>query len=122
VSALVEDVNGDGVPEVLLGRTDGFVNVFKLSDGSLTGLVSTGQPIVGMAVLKGKDGKPCLAVGTKFGVHLFAPSGVRRDGSDYKKIGSQDMPVAAFAGPGGKNKDRVYVVGPDGNVTILVVK
>ena len=76
--------------DVLLARTDGFVNVLKLTDGSLIGLMSTGQPIIGMAVLKGKDGKPRLAVGTKMGVHLF--------GSDLKLIGSQPMPVAAFAG------------------------
>jgi len=30
--------------------------------------------------------------------------------------------AAAFAGPGGKDKDRVYVVGPDGSVSVLVLK
>jgi hypothetical protein len=114
IAAAVEDFNGDGVPEVLLGRLDGFVNVLKLTDGSLLGLMSTGQPIVGMAVLKGKDGKACLAVATKFGVHLF--------GNDFKRVGTQAMPVAAFAGPGGKDKDRVYVVGPDGSVNVLKIR
>jgi hypothetical protein len=31
-------------------------------------------------------------------------------------------PAVAFVGPGGKNKDRVYVVDAAGNVTILTVK
>jgi hypothetical protein len=117
VAALVEDINGDGVPEVLLARTDGFVNVLRLTDGSLSGLMSTGHPIVGMAVLKGQGGKHCLAIGTKFGVHLFAP-----DQNGYQKLGSTALPVAAFAGPGGPQRDRVYVVDPAGCVTVLVLK
>ncbi len=117
VAALVEDLNGDGVLEVLLARLDGFVNVLKLTDGSLIGLMSTGQPIIGMAVLKGQDGNPCLAVGTKFGVHVFAA-----DQNGYQKIGSMALPVAAFAGPGGPQRDRVYVVDPAGRVTVLVLK
>jgi hypothetical protein len=121
-AVLAQDINGDGVPEVFLARQDGFVNVFKLADGSSLGLLNTGEPILGLAVLKGKDGRPRLAVGTKMGVHLFAPTGVRRDGSDLKLIGSQPMPVAAFAGPGGKDKDRVYVVDAAGNVTVLTLK
>ena len=116
---LVEDVNGDGVPELLLAREDGFVSVFKLSDGSLLGQLNTGQSVRGMAVLKDKLGKPCLAVGNKLGVYLFGndPSGAK-----FKTIGSYPLPVAAFAGPGGKNKDRVFVVGSSGNITILTLK
>ncbi len=57
VAALVEDLSGDGVPEVLLGRVDGFVNVFRLADGALLGSVSTGQPLVGMAVIKTASGQ-----------------------------------------------------------------
>jgi hypothetical protein len=117
VAALVEDLDGDGVPEVFLARVDGFVNVLKLADGSLIGLMSTGQPIVGMAVLKGRDGKPCLAVGTKFGVHLFAA-----DPNGYHKLGSTSLPIAAFAGPGGPHRDRVYVVDPAGCVRVLVLE
>jgi hypothetical protein len=98
---------------------DGFVNVFKISDGSLVALPSTGQPIVGMAMLKGKDGKPVLAVGTKFGAHAFAADSSK---AGFKKIGSQAMPVAAFAGPGGTNRDRVFVVGSSGAVSILTLK
>jgi hypothetical protein len=69
-----------------------------------------------LAIVKGRDGKDCLAVGTKFGVHLF--------GGDLKPIGSHKFstPAAGFAGPGGKDKDRVYVVDVAGNVTILTVK
>ena len=80
------------------------------------GLLSTGEPILGIAALKGKDGKPCLAVGTKFSVQLF--------GSDLKLIGKHKygVPAAAFAGPGGKECDRVYVVGTDGKVTVLVLR
>jgi hypothetical protein len=117
VAALVEDINGDGIPEVLLARIDGFINFLKLTDGSLIGLICTGQPVVGMAVLKGKDGKPRLAVGTRFGVHLFA-----HGENGYQKLGITAMPVAAFAGPGGPQRDRVYVVDPAGYVTVLVLK
>jgi hypothetical protein len=115
-AALAGDIDSDGVPEVFLARQDGFVNVFKLADGARLGLLNTGEPILGMAMLKGKGGKPCLAVGTKFGVHLF--------GADLKEIGSHQLtvPAAGFAGPGGKDKDRVYVVDVAGNVTVLVLK
>jgi hypothetical protein len=116
VAALMADLNGDGVPKVFLARLDGFVNVLKLADGSVEGLLNVGEPILGLAILRGKDGKACLAVGTKFGVHLF--------GGDLKPIGSHEFstPAAGFAGPGGKDKDRVYVVDVAGKVTILTVK
>jgi len=113
-AALLEDLNGDGVPEVLLGRHDGFVNILKLADGTPLGMLNTGEPILGMAMLKGKDGKPCLAVGTKFAVHLF--------GADLKTIGRQAIAAVAFAGPGGKNRDRVYVVDAAGQVTVLTLR
>ena len=59
---------------------------------------------------------PRIVVGTRFGVQVF--------GTDLKKIGGVSLPAqaAAFAGPGGKDKDRVYVVGPDGSVSVLVLK
>ena len=114
VAALAEDVNGDGVPEVFLARLDGFVNVFKVADGASLGLLSIGEPVLGMAMLKGKDGKPQLAVGTKFGVHLFGP--------DLKPLGHQAVAAAAFAGPGGKERDRVYVIDMAGRVTILMIQ
>jgi hypothetical protein len=120
VAALAEDINGDGVPEVFVARLDGFVNVLRLSDGASLGMLGTGQPILGMCMLTGKDGKAMLAVGTNFGVHLFG--GDPATGS-MKKVGEQKIPTAAaFAGPGGKNKDRVYVIGPDGVVSVLVLK
>jgi hypothetical protein len=124
VAALLADVKGDGVPQVFMARLDGFVNVLKVADGSAEGVLNAGEPILGLAVLKGKDGKNCLAVGTKFGVHLFAPVGIRRDGGDYKEIGSHrlSVPAAGFAGPGGKDKNSVYVVDVAGNVTILTIK
>jgi hypothetical protein len=115
VAALVEDINGDGVSEVFLARKDGFVNVLKLADGSSLGLLNTGEPILGMAALRSKDGKPRLAVGTKFAVHLF--------GNDLKEIGRHVLPTvaAAFAGPGGKLKDRAYVVDAAGKVAVLII-
>jgi hypothetical protein len=121
VAALVENVNGDGVPEVFLARTDGFVNILKLADGSSLGLLNLGEPILGMATLKGKDGKPRLAVGTKFGVRLFAAGPA---GTGMKEIGGNVLPVpaAAFAGPGGKDKNRVFVVDAAGNVSVLSLK
>jgi len=119
VAALMADLQGDplvGRPAVFMARLDGFVNVLKLADGSVQGLLNVGEPILGLAILKGKGGKACLAVGTKFGVHLF-------DG-DLKPIGSHKFstPAAGFAGPGGKDKDRVYVVDVAGNVTVLTAK
>ena len=114
VAALTQDIDGDGVPEVFMARLDGFVNVLKLADGSSLGTLSTGEPILSMAVLKGKDGKPRLAVGTKFAVHLFGP--------DLKPLGKQAISSIGFAGPGGKERDRVYVVDAAGKVTVLVME
>jgi hypothetical protein len=113
---LAQDVDGDGVPEVLFARQDGFVNVFRLADGAVAGCINVGEPIIGMAVLKGKDAKPRIVVGTRFGVYVF--------GTDLKKIGGLALPTqaAAFAGPGGKERDRVYVVDAGGKVTVLVLR
>jgi hypothetical protein len=121
VAALVEDINGDGVPEIFLARKDGFVNILKLADGSSLGMLNPGEPILGLAMLKGKDGKPRLAVGTKFSVRLYAPDPA---GTGMKEIGRNVLPVsaAAFAGPGGKEKDRVFVVDTAGTVTVLSIK
>jgi hypothetical protein len=121
VAALVEDINGDGVPEIFLARKDGFVNILKLADGSSLGLLNLGEPILGMTMLKGKDGKGRLAVGTKFSVRLFAADPA---GTGMKEVGRDVLPVpaAAFAGPGGKDKDRVFVVDTAGNVTVLSLK
>ena len=66
-----------------------------------------------MAMLKGKNGKPCLSVGTRFAVYLFGP--------DLKLIGRQAISSVAFAGPGGKERDRVYVVDAAGAVTVLAI-
>jgi len=65
-------------------------------------------------MLKGKDGKPRIAVGTKFSIQLF--------GADLKLIGRQAIPAVAFAGPGGKDRDRVYVVDGAGKVTVLILR
>jgi hypothetical protein len=113
-AALAQDIDGDGLPEIFLGREDGFVNVLRLADGKSIGLLNAGQSILGIAALQSRDGKPLLAVGIKFGVHVFD--------SNLKEIGIYPIPSVAFAGPGGKQKDRVFVVGPDGNVTVLVVR
>jgi len=114
MAALAEDVNGDGLPEVFLARQDGFVNVFKLTDGSSFALLNTGEPILGMAMLTNKRGKPYLAVGTKFAVHLFGP--------DLKPVGKKAAYSVAFAGPGGNKRNRVYVVDAGGRVTILAIR
>ncbi len=129
VAALAEDIRGDGVPQVFLAREDGFVNILKLSDGTSLGLLNIGEPILGMAMLKGGDGKPRLAVGTKFSVRLFAPEGIRGDAAAQTATGLKEIgrnvltvPAAAFAGPGGKEKDRAFVVDAAGNVIVLSPK
>jgi hypothetical protein len=114
VAALAEDLNGDGEPEVLLARLDGFINVFRITDGASLAVLNGGGRTTGMAMLKDKGGKPCLAVGTRTGVLLF--------GSDYRLTGRQTMPVTALAGPGGKDRDRVYAVDTAGKVTVLRLK
>jgi hypothetical protein len=130
VAALVEDISGStassppsgaGVPQVFLARKDGFVNVLKLSDGSSLGLLNLGEPILGMVAMKGRDGKARLAVGTTFGVRLFAAGPA---GTGLKEIGRNvfRVPAAAFAGPGGKDHDRLYIAGADGQVTVLSLK
>ncbi len=120
-AVLAEDVYGNGAPEVLLARQDGFINTFRLADGTITGRIEVGEPIIGMAMLKGKDGKAYLAVGTKFSVQLFAPDAADKG---FKLVGKNTLasPAASFAGPGGANKDRVFVVDSGGNVTVFVVK
>jgi hypothetical protein len=111
-----QDTDGDGVPEVLFARQDGFINVFRLGDGFNLARISVGEPIIGMTVLTARDGKPRIVVGTSFTVQFFS--------TNLKKIGAVSLPAqaAAFAGPGGKDKDRVYVVGPQGSVSVLILK
>jgi len=65
-------------------------------------------------MLNGGDGKPCLAVGMKFWPQLFR--------ANLKPIGKQAMSAAGFAGPGGKERDRVYVIDAGGKVTVLVME
>jgi hypothetical protein len=100
--------------------------------------VSAAGPIPGDFALF----KP-LARLTKYAVTPTpGPSGINRDGQAWnstdrleflftfgkpvalKTIGGVSLPAqaAAFAGPGGKDKDRVCVVGPDGSVSVLVLK
>jgi hypothetical protein len=121
VAALLADIKGEGVPQVFMARLDGFVNVLKLADGSAAGVLNAGEPILGLALLKGKDGKNCLAVGAKFSVHLY---GADPSGAGIKEIGSHKLPApaAGFAGPGGKGKNSLYVVDVAGNVTVLTLK
>jgi hypothetical protein len=111
-AALLGQFHGRGAA-VFVGRQDGFVNVFRVADGSMAALASTGEPIIGMAFLAGPGGGPLLAVGTKFGVHLFD--------ADMKPLGKYAIAAAAFAGPGGKSRDRLYVVDAGGKVTVLIL-
>ena len=113
-AVLADDIDGDGVPEVFLARKDGFVNMLKLADGSSKALLNTGQPVLGICMLRGKDGKPRLAVATEFGVSIF--------GQDLKLIGRRAIPISAFVGPAGKGKDGAYVVDSAGNVTVLTLQ
>jgi hypothetical protein len=83
--------------------------------------MGTGEPMLGMAMLKTAGGQPRLAVGTRFGVHLFACE-TTGGTSVFKKVGSNALPLASFAGPGGKNRDRVFAIGPDGSVTVLTLR
>ena len=113
-AALAEDLNADGVPEVFLGREDGFVNVFALDGGKPIAMLNAAGPVLGLAMLQDRKGRACLAVGTQFGVHLVGP--------DFKRRGMRAMPAAAFAGPGGKDRDRAFVVDASGHVTVLILK
>jgi len=113
VAALLETNRPSGQARVFLARQDGFVNVFDLKGESI-GLLNAEGPILGLALLGEEGTDRRIAVGTKFGVHLFGP--------DLKKIGSLPIRVAAFAGPAGKQRDRVYVVAPSGQVTVLALR
>jgi len=112
-AALAEDFNGDGVPEVVLAREDGFVNVISLAEGKMITLLNAKGPVLGLAALHGRAGRSALVVGTKLGVQAY--------GSDFQPLGGRALPVAAFAGPGGKSGDRVFVVEPSGAARVLVL-
>ncbi len=113
VAALLEDLDGDGAPELYLARLDGFINVLNLADGKERAKLSTGEPILGLCALRGRDGKLRLAVGTKFSVQLFGP--------DLRPAGRHPILSVAFAGPGGPNRDRAFAIGGDGRVTVLTL-
>lgn len=53
--------------------------------------LSVSEPIIGMAVLTGRDGNPRIVVGTKFGVQVF--------GTEIKKIGGISLLSAGIAMP-----------------------
>jgi hypothetical protein len=112
VAALAEDVTGDGLPEVFAARQDGFINVLSLSDGAQLGLLNTGEQVLGMAMLRAA-GERRLAVGTKFGVHVF--------GADLSPLARTQGSCVAFAGPGGEKKDSVYTVNAAGEVRIMTL-
>jgi hypothetical protein len=111
VAALAEDLNDDGLPEVCLAREDGFVNVLSLATGTPLALLNTGEPILGMAVLGDGPSSRRLAVGTRFAVHVY--------GADFARVSRTAAPAIGFAGPGGPQRDRVYVVHGDGTVEAL---
>jgi hypothetical protein len=113
VAATIEDSVPEDQVRIFVAREDGFVNVFDL-DGKTIGLINTGEPILGMCLLGEKGAARRLAVVTKFGVHVF--------GGDLKKLGRCPQASKSFAGPGGKNKDRVYCVDDAGKVTVVVIK
>jgi hypothetical protein len=128
-AVLAEDINRDGVPEILFARQDGFINVFRLADGFEIGRINVGEPIIGMAMIKRGDGKQCLAVCTKFSVQLFAPPATGAGqaafaGAGLTRIGKNPLSAtaAAFAGPGGPNKDCVFVIDSAGAVTVFTPK
>ena len=111
VAALAEDLSGDGEPEVLLARLDGFINVFRIADGHMLAVLNVRDQTTGMALLRDQPGKPCLAVGTRTGVLLF--------GSNYQLLGRASLPVTALTGPGGVQGDCVYTIDAAGQVTVL---
>jgi hypothetical protein len=113
VAALAEDLNRDGLPEVCLAREDGFVNVLSLATGAPVARLNTGEPILGMAVLgTGPESSPRrLAIGTRFAVHVYGPG--------FARASRTPAPAIGFAGPGGKARDRVFLVQSDGRVAVL---
>jgi hypothetical protein len=50
----------------------------------------------------------------EFGVHLFGP--------DLKPRGRQALSAAAFAGPGGKGRDRAWAMDAAGNASVPGLK
>jgi len=115
VAALAEDLNSDGLPEVCLAREDGFVNILSLATGAPLALLNTGEPILGMAVLGVKSGSSPrrLAIGTRFAVHVCGP--------DFARISRTPAPAIGFAGPGGRDRDRVFIVQCGGRIAVLVL-
>jgi len=63
---LVQDLDGDGVTDLALGYLDGFIRIYRISDGALVRKVCVGSPITGLAKL-GKH----LVVAARRGVRLY---------------------------------------------------
>ncbi|NQU76979.1 MAG: VCBS repeat-containing protein, partial [Planctomycetes bacterium] len=87
VAAAAFDVDDDSVPEVFLARQDGFVNVLSLADGKMIAILNAGEPILSVAGLKDRGGKPIIMVATAFGLQLY--------GADFKKLGQLTSPAVA---------------------------
>jgi len=66
---LMADVNGDGNMELLVGCKDGFVRVYRISDGAILGKVCVGSPVTGIAA-QGSN----IVVGSRGGVGLYDAS------------------------------------------------
>jgi hypothetical protein len=109
------------LPEICLAREDGFVNILSLATGaplaagSRQSVLNTGEPILGLAVLGAETGSGPrrLVVGTRFAVHVYGP--------DFARISRTDAPAIGFAGPAGKDRDRVFIVQPDGRIAVLAL-
>ncbi len=71
-ACIAADVDHDGEMEVLVGGADGFVGIFRLTDGSPKQRLLVGSPITGLAAWPGHD---LWIVGTRERLLAVDPSG-----------------------------------------------
>jgi len=102
------DTTDDGIPELLVGRKDGFVVQYSVSDGTLSGRAHMGGDVRSIAGWRGG-----LLVGTSEGLVLMD--------TQMRRLGERQGPVqrvAATARPG-RRSPLVIAANDDGTITGL---
>ena len=77
----LHDITGDGVPEILIGREDGFLTAYAAADGRVVRKVYVGREVrtlgaAGRQIAVGTD-KGLVLLDTEFKVIGFRPGGIR---------------------------------------------